>query len=267
MNQREIEIQYSRKNIHSVVLEEISSDFELGYKIAMLVPQIHEWMRDDHYESKAARLSQMKREEDILYLLKDIMVVAIEERYTTIQTICGKVGSQMKMEMFDAVKCIAELCVFMAQADLIDLIPAADSETGGIMIQAKFDVDGETREWMVQTQYLPPMIEPPAEVRINHDYSYYTEKSWMILGKGNGHHLPIGLDVINIMNQVELELDDYVLSLDEQPNKKLDTVQKMQQFSLLQQSSRKVYNLLLEHGNTFFLTWKYDKRGRIYSQG
>ena len=265
--QASLEQQYSRKGIHRVVLDNVSTDFEIGYKIAMLVPKIHQWIKEEHYESKKIRLNQLLRDEDLLYILNDIMVVAVEEQYTTIQTICGKVSCQMKMDTWDAVKCVAELVTFLAEADLLDMIPAADSDTGGIMIQSLYDIDEDTREWILQTQYLPPMIEPPAEVRVNYDYSYHTEKSWMILGKGNNHNKPLGLDVINIMNQIELELDEHVLATEEKPNKPLDTIEKQQQFEALRKSSRNVYNLLLDHGNKFYLTWKYDKRGRIYSQG
>lgn len=268
MNQREIEMQFSRKNIHNIVLDNIENSFEISYQLHDVMEQILTWVNtSEFYESKHNRWQTLLKKEDLLYILKDIMVVILELEYTTIQAVCGKVASQLKMSTFDAVKCIAEICVFMAQKDLFNLIPAADSETGGIMLQTIYQLDSETKEDIRNKQYLPPMIEPPAEVRLNYDYSYHTEQSWMILGKGNGHHKPIALDVINILNQIPLELDSEILAMEETPNKKLDTVEKMMQFNQMKNSSRKVYGLLVEHSNEFFLTWKYDKRGRIYSQG
>lgn len=267
-SQAELEMLYSRRNIVDTVLKQIDEDFTIQYKLRdSVIPRILEWTKGHFYESKNKRLAQLRHEEDIQYLLEDIMAVVLIEQYTTIQAVCGRVASQMSMDTFNAVKCIAELMVFMAEADLFDLVTAKASETGSIMVQAKYDVDEEIREYINNTMYLPPMIEAPEIVQRNYDMSYKTIKSWMILGNENKHVMPIGLDVINILNQIELELDERVLMLHEQPNKKLDTVEKVKQFEAMRKASRKVYDLLLEHGNSFYLTWKYDKRGRIYSQG
>ena len=41
----------------------------------------------------------------------------------------------------------------------------------------------------------------------------------------------------------------------------------MSNFLRLIISSRKVYQELLSYGNSFYLNWRFDKRGRMYSQG
>lgn len=169
----------------------------------------------------------------------------------------------------DAVRTASELLAVGALSDLYDTIAAKDSETGSLMIRSRWVLEPETEQYIADTMYLPPLIAKPHEITSNKDSGYFNPVAESVILKAHNHHSgTVALDALNIANEIPFELDEFILNtFEESPNKELDTLEKVKNFQLLKNSSKKVYELLLQHGNKFWFSWRFDKRGRMYSQG
>ena len=77
------------------------------------------------------------------------------------------------------------------------------------------------------------------------------------------------LDHINILNSIPLSLNiDLLVRMEEEATFELDTVEKQEQWQLFKQRSIKKYlDVATDLDNKFYLEWKYDTRGRCYSEG
>jgi hypothetical protein len=112
------------------------------------------------------------------------------------------------------------------------------------------------------------MVCEPLELKSNLDSGYLTHKDSLILGRGNHHAGDICLDVLNRMNRVALKLDtDFLRTVEEEPTFELDTSEKRSMWLNFKAQSARMYMLMHNLGNEFYLTHKVDKRGRIYAQG
>jgi len=135
------------------------------------------------------------------------------------------------------------------------------------MVKANFSLEEKTKQFIANTKYLPPMLVPPREITSNRSCGYLTKTESVILGKMNHHDKPLALDVLNISNNIALSLDRSMLRFHEKSKKPLDSLEKIDNHRRMVNSSKVVYKELIEQGNKFFLTWRPDKRGRVYSQG
>ena len=100
------------------------------------------------------------------------------------------------------------------------------------------------------------------------------EKDSLILGRGNDVHQRINKDVINILQSVAWEIntdivDDLydVLKPADEPLTAFEETDRRNAFKVRELETLNVIQYLLDNGNKFFFGWKYDKRGRSYSQG
>ena len=153
----------------------------------------------------------------------------------------------------------------------------------------KEENDGHSQELIVKYQVSPavqakidvfqfplPMVVKPEHVTGNQQTGYQTIKGSLIL-RNNHHDDDICLDHINRANKIPLSLDADVVSFIQNQWKNLDkpkegeTRQEYQKrvraFQKYDRSSRDVLEALMAQGNRFYLTHKYDKRGRSYSVG
>jgi hypothetical protein len=125
-------------------------------------------------------------------------------------------------------------------------------------------------------QYPLPMVCTPNKLRTNRDTGYLTAKGSAIL-RDNFHEGDICLDHLNRMNSIPLKVNTHTAhmvanrwrNLDKpKPDEELSDFQKRKKaFEKFDATVRHVMQLLYQAGNRFFLTHKYDKRGRSYCQG
>lgn len=261
---------FSRKNIHSWVLKELEEDLELLSFIEDTQKRVRGWAyatKAMTYPSKSKRLEKLL-EEDLDALVLDIFIEVCLQGYASYQAVAGKIGAKINMPVFDAVKTVAEVMAIMCECDAFDVIVADDSDTGVMMVESHYELPETVKQKIADTMYLPPMVCKPFNVTDNYTYHSMTEQGSLILGKSVNHHnMPLAYDAINIASGIPLSLDNYILGFKEVPNKELDTQEKVDSFNRMQIASTKVYNFLLENGNKWYLRWRYDKRGRMYSQG
>ena len=130
------------------------------------------------------------------------------------------------------------------------------------------------------------MLVKPMTLKNNRSSGYLTVKgdSLILGGSYNHHNNPIAIDVLNIMNRYRLSLNEWVLNnIVEEPTSDLDEVSNAHELTEIEiikqrdqqhrnwqkhvEQSKYFYELVLTYGNKMYLTNKFDKRGRIYTQG
>ncbi len=243
---------------------------DLESLVVKTMSAIKNYIHGRYYASKNTRIEQLKKNLKIRDMAMNIMVItSTEQTVQPIQSAASKLAAYMDFEdIFDGIKTASELlAVVCIEADIFDIIPAQQSETGSLMIKPNIMLEPETLEYIHGTKYLPPMICKPQTINSNTDNGHLTKNESVILGSDNHHEEHQALDVLNIVQEIPLSLDTDVLKMKEESKKPLDTPEKINNFQRMVGSSQTVYNDLLEQGNKFYLTWKYDKRGRAYSQG
>lgn len=138
------------------------------------------------------------------------------------------------------------------------------------------DIPSELQREIDTFQYPLPMVCEPNVLKNNRDTGYITTRGSAIL-RDNHHDEDICLDHLNRMNRVALKVNTNTVgmianrwrNLDKpKPEEDIRDFQKRKKaFEKYDSTVKLIMKLLYEAGNRFFLTHKYDKRGRTYCQG
>ena len=265
-----IEDTYSRKNIRDHVMDaiyELAEDIE--DKLNRAVDAISLYKSGDYYESKNVRIAHLNNLNLInIDIVAEILCIILPMKGPqTIQSICGRLGNKLGYEdMFDGIKTAAELITVVCESDLYDIIKPKASISGSAMVESNVQLPEELLQYIANTKYLPPMICEPRVIKSNWESGYLTVEDQIML-KNNTHDGKLPLDVINVRNSIALSIDLHMLQYEEESKNPLDTPEKIANFNRMKDSSRRVYNDLVEQGNKFYLTHKVDERLRTYTQG
>ena len=140
----------------------------------------------------------------------------------------------------------------------------------------QFTIGEDVQRDLDRFQYPLPMVVRPQTVTDNHDTGYFTSRNSIILRK-NHHDEDVCLDHINRANAVRFAIDHDTarmiknqwrnLDKPKEGETKADFEKRVKAFNKYDATAKEVISQLLAHGNEFYLTHKYDKRGRIYCQG
>jgi len=266
MNQTEIENMYARGNIREMVKADVHEDSPV---LRAMAEAITKYRNTPYaYASKQKRVNALTMLSSEIALELIILVLTVKEM-SPIQSIAAQLGARMGYtDILDAVKTASEIIAVAEISGAYTLYHSQDmeNETGTLGIKPNYTLEPETQDFINRTKYLPPMVEKPLDWTDNTNGGHLTQHSSVILGNLNHHNDVQSLDVINILQGIKWQLNETVEYL-EVPNKDLDTPEKLQQFNDMQHQSTHVYNELMDQGNEFYFVWKYDKRGRMYSQG
>lgn len=167
---------------------------------------------------------------------------------------------------------VAEMLKEVVEDDLIDF----DMEHMKFVL--KYEVTADIEEQLANYQFPLPMVVRPNKVTDNSMGSGYFDKKGRIVLNGSDvfDEEDVCLDHINRANSVGLTLNMDVIASEEGnmilPKRKVgesfDEFQKRQkQAKVFYENSMNVMQGLLTLGNEFWLTWKYDRRGRSYCVG
>lgn len=125
-------------------------------------------------------------------------------------------------------------------------------------------------------QFPLPMVVEPREVKTNRDTGYVLNRGSIILKK-NHHSGDVCLDHINRQNRIKLTIDRDTATMVKNTWRNLDKPKegesredfekRVRAFEKYDRTCKDVHDKLAEAGDHFYLTHKYDKRGRIYCQG
>lgn len=164
----------------------------------------------------------------------------------------------------------ADMLLVAAEHDLMDWDEALDC------FVVKYEITADVQRIIDTYQYPLPMIVPPKKLRSNYDSGYLNHSCSVIL-KNNHHNDDVCLDFINQMNSVKLRINHKTANLVANKWKHIDKQKADETFEdwKKRQKAFDKYNStahdVLAHiaiaGNAFYLTHRYDKRGRVYCQG
>ena len=248
------EMKYSRHQINECLKEEVT----LMPVVAKGVELLQEWLAVEYESHKQTRLNQVKNLDLESMVIEVLALVAYctkpELLVSVAAQLAGLLGFADKPE---AVLTTAEMLCVLADTDAFDVCRKTDKSSW--LVVSKMVISQELLARAAKSNILPPMICKPMELTHNKMSGYLTHNESVILGKGNHHEKEACLDVLNIQNSIQLSLNEDFLHA----TPMTDSSGDMDFISV----SVELMTLMLAQGNKFYLTNRYDKRGRIYSMG
>lgn len=198
-----------------------------------------------------------------------ILTAILAKHFESHGTICNK-------------QTAADLIVEAAEKGLCDILfydvinPFTQEVTKECDVLMVYGISDDVQQELDQFQFPLPMIEEPLQLTKNNQTGYRTIRGSVIL-KNNHHMDDVCLDHINRMNRVTFRLNDDVVSFVQNKWKNLDKQKedetliefrkRKEAFKKYDTVARDVIKAIQLHGDRFWLTHRYDKRGRVYSQG
>lgn len=171
---------------------------------------------------------------------------------------------------FNDVQQTTDMLYKCAQADLVNWSPGLQ------LFITVCTISQDVQEELDRFQYPLPMVVMPRKVKCNRDTGMLNSGGSLIL-KNNHHEDDICLDHINRQNCIKFAINWGVVKmvknqwrgLDKaKPGESREEFQKRKKaFEKYDRTAKDVMEIVTEHGNEFYLTHKYDKRGRTYCQG
>jgi hypothetical protein len=261
------EQRYNRKHIDAKIRAAIKTHPDMQAKLAQGVELVKNYIAGEYYASKMKRIAQLENL-DVPDMVLDIFVgVAYSLKPELFTSVSAQIASRLKFsDRTEAITTVAELLAVLCMTDAFDIVKA--DKSASLMLESRIPLSESLVDFIVNSQYLPPMVCEPLELTHNYSSGYLTHNDSLILGTGNHHDGDICLDVLNLMNRVVLKLDvDFLSTVEEEPTFALDSQDKEDQWAEFKRQSYKFYNLMVQCDNRFYLTHKVDKRGRIYAMG
>ncbi|UKL14758.1 RNA polymerase, single-subunit [Stenotrophomonas phage C121] len=150
-----------------------------------------------------------------------------------------------------------------------------DKITKNVLI-VRFEINAALQAELDKFQYPLPMVVEPLTVKKNTETGYLTPHGSIIL-KNNHHNDDVCLDHINRLNKIPLKINHVASVMLKNQWKNLDKQKedetpdefkkRKRAFEKYDKHAKEVISFLIKEGNEFYLTHKFDKRGRTYAQG
>jgi len=271
MNQKDIEKQYSRKTIRDLVKADVDASSDV---FKYCVGAVEEYTSKMYYSSKDKRINELlmhtiTTEEIVTELFAAILPY---QAITPIQSIAANLGSRLGYKyIIDSVKTAAEIIAVCEPSGLYTIYHSdhPENDTATLGIQAHYSLSQHVITHINNTMFLPPMVcKPKRWTNMDNVGGGYLHGSGScILGTLNHHNMVQSHDVLNMLQAIPWELNKHMLEIEEVPNTPLETQEQVDQFEQFKHSAIKIRKLLIDSGNKFYFTWKFDKRGRSYSTG
>lgn len=278
MNQQDIELLMHPKHITNDVRELIKSDFQ--NQITQSIKAIHKWIEIEEYQSKDER-KQLLACLDIEKIVVDILATTFMYAQSPMPFI--SIASMIRIDGMDklsSLKTVSELLALLVHTKLYEIQRTRDNRYIYSLLELPHDHPLAKRVRL--SCYLPPMVEKPKMIYNNYQSGYHTVNDCVILGyTENQHKHKLALDTLNTLNSIEYELDPYVLNNFEKEwhreelhddeltllsnDEQLDYHIQHQTWQQYQEQFEVLSELLKD--KTLYFLHKYDKRGRIYTQG
>lgn len=263
--QQILEDKLSKRKVKEKILAEVDVDSEI---VISMVNAIDSLRTGSYHHSKNIRYIDLQKS-SIEIALDLIAIVLPIDQVAQIQEVTSKLGNTLGYpNLLDGIKTAAEI-IAVCEGELYTLVHSQDIEntTGTLELVPNYDLKEETKKLIDRAMYLPPMLCRPVPWMNNINGGHLLGSGSILLGYINKHKQPQALDVINILQDIQWSLNTEVLEFAEESKKALDTIEKAKQFGAMRKISEEVYRGLLQAGNKFYFVWKYDFRGRLYSQG
>ena len=257
---------FSRKHIDGYILDALQTG-DMQRAISHGVSLLEEWRNQSYYTSKDKRLDQLgdlDLHELVTKIMQGIAYVQKPELFTSVSAqLAGRLQFSDKPE---AIATMAEMLAVLCETDMFDIIK--ESRQASLMIESRIPLSQELLQFIDNTTFQLPMVCSPEYVDHNRKSGYLSYNDSLILGSGNHHEGDLCLDVINLQNNIPLKLNIEFLKEQEMlPNFKIVTPEQREQWEAFKHASHRIWLLIYNQGNKFYLTNKVDKRGRLYSVG
>ncbi len=194
--------------------------------------------------------------------------MAVRKR-TKISAIVGILSRHFKSEE-NPYQTTADFITYILKCNLIGY----DTERDELVVAYELDDDSTAK--LEQFQYPLPMVEPPVHVTNNRQTGYVTIQGSLLL-QDNHHNNDICLEHINRVNKQALSINENVVAFIQNQWKNItapkagesreDYDKRRKNYLKYTKGAYAVMQLITMHANEFWLTHKYDKRGRTYCQG
>jgi hypothetical protein len=276
LSQLEVEAMFSPEETHSVLKTAIINQFDKDLVTWALRGyfQVYKYLEGTYYASKQKRVEElalhlMTRSMDDL-LATILCAVLRGKQNTSLQRVVGYIAASLPHEEpFDNIKTAGELlAVVGGKGKLIEIDRQEHDDTPivkcnyWLMMNKLFRTE---LDWIEDTHYHPPLIEPPHQVTNRHSCGYWSVDIPVLLGDYTQHDNALDFETLNILNAIPWTLDKNTLALGEQPPGQFKTIDAQINFWDHKLEAKRVYDMLGD--NEFYLVWQYDSRGRIYSHG
>lgn len=149
-----------------------------------------------------------------------------------------------------------------------------------VKVYAKYSLNQQAYNILEQYQYLLPMIVEPlpvGEYKTNKGSGYLTIRNDSLILNNNHHKGDLCTEVLDLMNETPLSLNISLIKTVRNNWKNLDKQQegeteeeyqeRVKAFETYERLFMNAAAFLIHQGNEFYLTHKYDKRGRLYACG
>lgn len=185
---------------------------------------------------------------------------------------------EMLIEKYDVDKSKQEIAVAILEAGSLGLLTGITIRDN-LKLYSNYVLPPKTLEIIDQYQYLLPMIVPPLPVgkKNNKGSGYYTIGSDSLILNNNHHNGDLTCDVLNKLNSTALRLNQDLIKtvrnhwsgIDEQAQDETEEefADRVKAFECFEKRFMFDATYLLNQDNKFYLTHKFDKRGRVYSCG
>lgn len=199
----------------------------------------------------------------------DLLVQIALHKRADLSTMVGLLRHHFKDASSPAQSC-ADMLLKAAMADLVTWNAAYQQF---IVI---YTISQDVQDELDRFQFPLPMVIPPRTVRKNTDNGYVLGAGSLLL-RDNHHNDDICLDHINRVNQIPLAIDHDTATMIKNRWRNLDKAKegesredfekRKRAFEKYDRTTKDVIAELGDHSGRFYLTHKYDKRGRTYCQG
>lgn len=195
----------------------------------------------------------------------DLLTQMVLHKRASVATLVGCLRHHFKDSQMTA-----DMLLRAAEVDLVDYSPQLQQF---IMI---YDVSDDVKADLERFQFPLPMVIKPVKVTTNRDTGYMLGRGSILLG-GEFHLDDVCLDHINRMNSIKFSINHDTATMvknqwrnldkPKEGESKNDFQQRRKAFEKYDRTTKDVMDLLLKHGNEFYLTHRPDKRGRTYCVG
>lgn len=276
MSQLEVEAMFSPEETHDTLKRGIIYQFDKRLTTWALrgYLRMDDYLKGTYYASKDKRIHELCQQLVTRHmddLLATVLAAVIRNRKdATLQKVVGYIASSLPHEdPFDNVKTAGEiLAVLGGPGKLIEITRSEVDETPMVKCNNWTAMTGlfhQELDWIDDTHYHPPLIEPPHQVKNRQSCGYWSVDVPVLLGSHTQHDNALDFRTLNILNSIPWVIDQDVLAEGEQPPKPLTTMDEQINFWNHEREANRIYNMLGE--DPFYLVWQYDSRGRIYSHG
>ena len=250
---------YSRSLYHDLI-QELISDEEVQEFLLEGSKLVKEYMLHEWHESKAKLLAKCTTVH--FYIAQRLF------EYSLIGGTVQNLLSRIRRDVYEPTMTFNESIVISGwlidslNGHLYDLV----REGTELLVKPRVPLSQEEIDAYHMGMYQPPRLNKPMDWDSNsRTVDGVTDR--VILGSSfNYHEENLALDVLNILQGIQWSLDPEIVLMEEEANKdEFETQKELDQWLTHKEKARYVYNDYL--GMEFFFEWKFDKRGRQYSQG